>query len=322
MESGHLLTFKLVESELDMKGKLKGHMSGFNDFDWYPWMSSSLSGSDIFLTTSKDLPIQLWSSSEGKVVCTWVAKDHLDQIANCLSVSFSPDGQKFVSGGENKLWLFDTNRPGDSAIVEYPTISSKKSKNGQNGLLSCLNFRYDNTGVFASGSFKGSIGIYDLRSLEQKGPACCIFEAHRAGVSQIKFLDDGWSLITAGRREGVFKKWDLRMLQEVSVPNEPVTEFFPYDYAKNNQRIFFDTLGSKLCFGARNSLCKFEMSTSEESVMMNFKNIVSSISASKDGLLAASTGTRIFGVDSESEFETSRNNSNFNTITILKPESK
>lgn len=297
-----MITFKLND-EMESTGKLKGHMGGFNDFDWYPWMSSSLKGSDLFLTSSKDLPIQLWTSGEGKVVCSWTAKDHLDQVTNCLSVSFSPDGQKIVTGGQDKIWIFDTNRPGANAVCKFQTIPKKNSKTGQKGLISCLNFRYDDTGVFAAGSFKGTVGIYDIRTLSDKiSNSFCLFEAHNHGMSQVKFLNDGWSFLTAGRRDKSLKKWDMRMIS--GSVNDPITVYNVNDHLRTNQRIYFDiSSDGKLFTGSSKSLLEFELSTGELLKETEVDNTVSSVSISSKKL-AFSTGHRKFLIDaSESEPE-------------------
>lgn len=300
MDSGHMMTFKQRNNELETTRRINGHMSGFNDFDWYPWMNLSLHGSDLFLTSSKDLPIQLWNSSEGKVKCSWTAKDHLDQVANCLSVSFSPDGQKIASGGKDKIWIFDTNRPGDNALCEFQTIPKKKSKSGQRGLISCLNFRYDDTGVFSAGSLKGSVGVYDSRTLsDRNSSAFCLFEAHKNGVSQLKFLNDGWTILTAGRRDKTLKKWDLRMIQS----NDPISEYIVNEPTRTNQRLYFDTSGEgKLFTGSSESLLEFDILSGELLKEMRVGNTVSSVSMASSEKLAYSTGCRKFQIDdSESE---------------------
>lgn len=300
MDIGHMISLKLTDGRnLESTCEINSHMSGFNDFDWYPWMNSSLVGSDIFLTSSKDIPIQLWSSSEGKVICTWTAKDHLDQVATCLSVSFSPDGQKVFAGGQDKIWIFDTNRPGTTSICDFQTIASKKSKCGQKGLISCMNFRFDDTGVFAAGSFKGSVGVYDSRTLsDRNSSAFCLFDAHKNGVSQVKFLNDGWSIITAGRREGTLKKWDLRMMQEVKATISPVSEYIIKDPIRTNQRIYFDISNDgKLFTGGKNGFFEFETSTGEILNVKNTGDIVSSVSINKEKILAFSAGCRRFDMD-------------------------
>jgi WD40 repeat protein len=39
-----------------------------HDFKWYPFMRSSDPASNLFLTTSRDQPVQLWSAETGSVV--------------------------------------------------------------------------------------------------------------------------------------------------------------------------------------------------------------------------------------------------------------
>ena len=289
MESGYMKVSKRTEDGICFQKDIQGHLAGFNDFEWYPWMSEALPGSDLFVTSSKDLPIQLWSSGEGKVISSWTAKDHLDQVANCLSVTFSPDGQSVLCGGLDKLWLFDFNRPGDSVINQYSC--EKKAKSGLRGLVSNLNFRFDNTGVFAAASFKGSVGIYDYRSIESP---CCVFGAHRNGTCQVKFLKDGWSLISAGRRGASLKKWDLRMNSFI----DPVMEFKMPEINRTSQRIYFDTVdNNRLMTGSARNLVEFDLGTGEIMNSINFDNVVSSVSCKNDAVLV-STGTRNFDCES------------------------
>ena len=321
------MTYTLDKSEkeysLNLRTNVQGHMGGFNDFDWYPWMnSSSTPGSELFITSAKDLPIQLWNSKDGKLICSWTAKDHLDQVANCLSVSFSANGQRIISGGLNKLWLFDSSRPGNSCLNEFSTTPKKRSKNGQSGLISCLNFRFDDTEVFAAGSFKSSIGIYDCREgLSSCGLVSC---AHRNGVSQIKFLNDGWSFISSGRRDNHLKKWDLRMLSDNSLSKiSPVCEFIKHESSCTNQRIYFDIISSELFSGSANKLEKFNVLTGDISdTTLCFGDIVSSVTCNSKfvDLFAISTGSRNFDrfdSDSDSNENNARRNCE-NKILLVK----
>lgn len=301
MESGNMKVFKYHNDSFAYQKDIQGHFSGFNDFEWYPWMNESLPGSDLFVSVSKDLPVQLWSSGEGKVISSWIAKDHLDQVANCLSVSFSPDGQRVLCGGSDRMWLFDFNRPGNHVLSEYS--SEKKSTSGLRGLISNLNFRFDNTGVFAAASFKGKIGIYDYRSIESP---CCVFSAHRNGTSQVKFLADGWSLISAGRRDSSLKKWDLRMNSFI----DPVAEFKLPEMNRTSQRIYFDTLDNKMITGSNQKLIEFDLESAEVLNSTVFSTFISSVSVrSSDALI--STGTRNFECD-EHDTSTIENGIYFN----------
>ena len=286
MESGILNSYKYINGQFSFDKEIKGHYAGFNDFEWYPWMSESLPGSDLFVSSSKDLPIQLWSSGEGKVVSSLTAKDHLDQVANCLSVTFSPDGQNILCGGLDRMWLFDFNRPGDHVKSEYSI--EKKTKSGFRGLISNLNFRFDNTGVFAAASFKGTVGIFDYRSIDSP---CCVFNAHRNGTSQAKFLSDGWSLISAGRRDEALKKWDLRM-------NSLVMEYKLPQSIRSNQRIYFDVSDKSVITGSNEDIVEFELETGEISKSTHMGNVVTSVSANSN-ITAFSTGTRNFCFEDE-----------------------
>ena len=281
--------YKYMNDQFSFHTEIKGHYAGFNDFEWYPWMSESLPGSDLFVSTSKDLPVQLSSSGEGKVVSSWTAKDHLDQVANCLSVTFSPDGQNILCGGLDRMWLFDFNRPGDHVRSEYSI--EKKLKSGFRGLISNLNFRFDNTGVFAAASFKGTVGIFDYRSIDSP---CCVFSAHRNGTSQVKFLSDGWSLISAGRRDEALKKWDLRM-------NSLVMEYKLPQSVRSNQRIYFDVSDKSIITGSNENIVEFDLETGEIVKSTHMGNVVSSVNVNSN-VTAFSTGTRNFGSEDE-DFE-------------------
>lgn len=298
MDSGEINIYKRNPSDgLDFHSTLPGHSSGFNDFDWYPWMSSSIEGSELLLVSSKDLPIQLWNCSQPGLICSWTAKDHLDQVANCLSVSFSPDAQNIIAGGLNNLWLFDVNRPGYSDSSRKATISRKSSNLGQHGLISCLNFRNDDSKVFAAGSFKGTTGIYDVRTLSDISSACGIFKAHLNGVSQIKFLDDGWSIISSGRRDAKLKKWDLRMFQYSDLQSDPVSEYvLPYQ-TNTNQRIYFDINCDQIYSGSLNDLVSFDLNTGQREIISVFENRLSSVSCFEN-LIAVSLGSRIYKTNS------------------------
>lgn len=296
MESGILKVYKYINNILSFQKDIIGHFAGFNDFDWYPWMNESIPGSDLVLTSSKDLPIQLWNSSEGKNVSSWTPKDQLDQVANCLSVAFSPDGQNIICGGSNKIWLFNFNRPGDQVISQY--LCEKKSKLGFGGLVSNLNFRFDNSGVFAASSFKGTIGIFDYRALENP---LYVFNAHSNGVSQVKFLPDGWSLISAGRRDSSLMKWDLRM----SSFKEPIIKYNLSDQNITSQRVFFDNTETKLFTGSAQNLIEFDIQTGEIISIIKFDDVVSSISSNNNGI-AVSTGSREFNINFEDGFDTSK----------------
>lgn len=201
-------------------------------------MTGSEDSSCCFVSVSKDLPIQMWNTRSGELRSSWSAKDHLDQVATCYSVSISPDGRFVVGGGQARLWCFDITRSGSESLMPTSTISSKKANDGQSGIISDIKFRKDSSNVFSAASFDGFVGVYDLRanlgSCESKIESCALFKAHKYGASQSAFLSDGWSLVSNGRRDGIVHVWDLRMLD-----NGP-SRTFNTEGTFTNQRIYFD----------------------------------------------------------------------------------
>ncbi len=285
---------------------------GFNDFEWYPWMNWEEGKNCCFVSVSKNLPIEFWTiksdnsetSTEPLVRSSWTAKDHLDQISTCYSVSISPEGQYVVAGGQASLWCFDITRPGGESLIARSTASSRKRKDGQTGVISNICFRKDSSNVFSACSFDGTIGIYDLRSIqhssEEKIDSCGIFKTHKYGASQSKFLNDGWSLVTVGRKENILKIWDLRKLGQGEV--FPVTSILLEGY-NNNQRIYFDSSkDDSVIAGSGAALYRFRNSNRE--ILTRADSTISSVTvASDDGAIAYSEGSRTnrFYIDSDSE---------------------
>ena len=63
-------------------------------------------------------------------------------------------GRFIYAGYERAVRVFDVTRPG-RAIETRPTAATRKSRDGQRGLLSCLAFSPDGSGLYAAGSFAG-----------------------------------------------------------------------------------------------------------------------------------------------------------------------
>ena len=295
-ENGSIQIYDQSLSEISGIGCRYG---GFNDYDWYPWMNWSESSGCCFVTTSRNLPVELWNVSSDENSCssvrsTWTAKDHLDQVSTCFSVAISPEGKYVVTGGQSSLWCFDITRPGCDSLIPRSTISSRKCKDGQNGIISNIAFRRDSSNVFAACSFDGSIGIYDLRSLQQSqvehAAACAFFKAHQFGSSQSKFLMDGWSLVSIGRKENVLKFWDIRKLNEDDF--SPVTAVVLPFMQRTNQRIYFDSsFDDSVFIGAGNNLLRIKDGVHE--TLTQSDSTISSVSiALDDGCIAYSQGSR------------------------------
>lgn len=123
--------------------------------------------------------------------------------------------------------IFDVHRPGPDS-KKIPTIPKRKSKKGQKGIISCLDFCPDYSGLYAAGSYNRSIGIYD----ELNHELCLKLTGFEGGVTQVKFSKDGTLLFSASRHSDSILCWDIRdsanILYELPRPG------------KTNQRINFD----------------------------------------------------------------------------------
>jgi WD40 repeat protein len=125
--------------------------------------------------------------------------------------------------------IFDIQRPGASDSTKFATIPKRKSKKGQKGIISCIDFSPDYSGLYAAGSYSKSIGIYD----ETNNELCLkLTGMDGGGVTQVKFSRDGSLLFSASRHSNSILCWDIRdtanVLYELPRPG------------KTNQRISFD----------------------------------------------------------------------------------
>jgi WD40 repeat protein len=113
--------------------------------------------------------------------------------------------------------------------VKRPTIPKRKSRKGQKGIIACLDFAPDYSGLYAAGSYSSSIGIYD----ETNDELCLkLTGMEGGGVTQVKFSKDGRYLFSASRHATSILCWDVRDSANIlyELPRQ----------AKTNQRTSFD----------------------------------------------------------------------------------
>jgi len=123
--------------------------------------------------------------------------------------------------------VFDVSRPG-LAIATRATSKTRRSREGQRGIISCIDFSPDYSGLYAAGSFAGSTGLY----VENTPGLIALLGGHTGGVTQVRFSHDGLYLFTAARCDGRILLWDARNTCEVLASFER--------RAGTNQRIGFD----------------------------------------------------------------------------------
>ncbi|KAL1923912.1 uncharacterized protein VTP21DRAFT_6947 [Calcarisporiella thermophila] len=179
------------------------------DFTWYPMMSAYDPATCCFLAASRDHPLHLWDIT-GSVRCSYSVFDHCDQIVGPNSVAFNPDGTKIYCGYNNMIQIFDTLRPG-RASGKWPTTPTRRSREGQKGVISCLNFNFDGS-LLAAGSYGCTIGLYDPNL---SIPLVALLRGAVGGLTQVQFSPCGNYLFSASRKDSDVLCWDMRNTSEV-----------------------------------------------------------------------------------------------------------
>lgn len=203
------------------------------DYDWYPFMSSLDCASCCIVSTSRDHPVHMWDAFSGDLRCSYRAFDHLDEISAATSLAFSANGAKIFTGFKDHIRIFRTDRPGR----ECETISVKAKEGGQGGIVSCFAFVPVMDGLFACGSYAGTVGLYD-------GATSCQWASFPVGtgVTQLAFSTDGISLFCGCRKSSEITIWDVRNV------SEPVA--YLSRACTTNQRIGFDLDSHRLFTGS------------------------------------------------------------------------
>lgn len=91
--------------------------------------------------------------------------------------------------------------------------------------------------MYALGSFSRTIGLYDTND----GKAVSVLSDHSGGVTQVKFTNDGYYLISGARKDSEIIWWDLR---NTSLPlfkllrNVSTNQRIQFDIDRNNLNVF------------------------------------------------------------------------------------
>jgi WD40 repeat protein len=135
-------------------------------YAWYPPMKSSEAVSCCFVGVSRDSPVHLYDAYTQVIRATYCPYNAMDEMESPTTVSFVEDGQKLVTGGfksDRMLHVFDVNRPGRQPTITLKLGKTRRSKDGQKGLVSALAYSQQ-SGVIAVGTYSpGSVYLYDLR---------------------------------------------------------------------------------------------------------------------------------------------------------------
>ncbi|KAI8454438.1 WD40-repeat-containing domain protein [Phakopsora pachyrhizi] len=209
---------------------------------WFPHSGKKDPSRYCFVAAVKDHPIHLIDATHGSIRASYPIIDHRERVVAPHSMVFSQDGSTLYAGFDTAIEIFDVYRPGEAG-ERYKTLPSRKSRDGQKGIISTLAIDSNRKGVLAAGSFSSQIGLYDTQS-NDFSPIIVFRSKESTGQSQVKFHPyNDQVLFSASRKSNQIHCWDLRY---------DIRAFHSfYRPGKTNQRIKFDVdpTGSNLITG-------------------------------------------------------------------------
>ncbi|KAF2113805.1 WD40-repeat-containing domain protein [Lophiotrema nucula] len=176
-------------------------------------VSYSAGSQSYILTGSSDRTIRLFNPSKAPVSSTTPAAGLVNKYTahgyEVLSIAVADANDKFVSvGGDKTVFYWDVQ-----------TAQTIKRWTGHAGRINCCAFGGDGDSVVASGSFDGTVKIWDTKSTNYK-PIMTLEEA-KDSVSDV-WVGDGE--ILSGSVDGRIRSYDFRMgMCNVDVVGYPVT---------------------------------------------------------------------------------------------------
>lgn len=304
-------------------------------FDWYPHMNSNSPETCCFLGTSRGQPVHLYDAYNGQIRATYCPLNvERDETDSPLTVKFSPNGSHLVCGGfqtDRFLSIFDTNRPGKSGMVRK-LGKTKRSSDGQKGLVSSVSFAQFSPHILAVGTFTpGSIYLYDIRSSSAVVTFSHIdsmaivghgknfqlksvedeednflsqakikwFQRRvKNGVTQLEFCNNDFTLVSACRNSDAVVSWDVRRMTCGSETPVGVSKGYSANL-ESNQRIGFHVHNENLYVGGRNkTVSVYNISSGNLLRTIPMPDVVNDVSIdASTGLLAVSLGERSFDED-------------------------
>jgi len=152
---------------------------------------------------------------------------------------------EFFAGLQKEIRIFDVSQPGRDCEKRITATKVKNKIEGQPGIISCIADCPDGSGLYALGSYAGTVGIYT----DSNGECLTLLESHSQGVTQVQFSPNGNYLFAGGRKNNFIYGWDVRYIGEAVEPIYTIER-----EVTTNQRIYFDInfYGNYLITGTQN----------------------------------------------------------------------
>jgi WD40 repeat protein len=303
-------------------------------FDWYPHMDSQNPSTCCFVGTSREQPVHLYDAYTGKVRATYSPySSERDEPISPLIGIFDPSGSRLICGGFSRdrfIQIFDISRPGKDSLCCYKLGKTRRSQDGQKGLVSSISCATSSSNILAVGTYSpGSIYLYDTRvsgdnevSVVLHGGISVVGHGKRVkrfastdddedifsharsrwfqkraqtGITQLHFCHDDHTLLSASRKSDAVLLWDIRMM---TCPNDairPISGVKSYAVNHNtNQRIGFQVHEDRLYIGDRDKCVKvYDVASSDLLETIAIPDVVNGVSIHSD-FMAVSLGERTF----------------------------
>ena len=308
-------------------------------FDWYPYMNSQNQATSCFLATSREQPVHLYDAYTGEIRATYAPYNtERDEPISPLVVKFDCTGTRAICAGfscSRFIHVFDVARPGKDSLCCYKLGRTRRSQDGQKGLVSSIGCADTSSNVLAVGTYSpGSIFLYDTRVSgpdevavvlnggvsvmghgrrvkrfasvddEDKNDIFSVAKSRwlqkrvHAGVTQLQFLQQDHMLLSATRKSDAVVRWDIRMMTTPEHATRSISGVMSYSVNhQTNQRMRFHCHEDVLHVGDLEGNIKVYCVSSGE-LIDSFKSsdVVNGVSVHTD-FVAVSRGERTFGED-------------------------
>ncbi|TKX19709.1 WD domain-containing protein 33 [Elsinoe australis] len=180
-----------------------------------PYFSLLDSSTTHVLHSRKDLPIRLTNALDLSYTHASYPLVHgpTESYVCPHSLTFAPDGTKFVAGSNRLVSIFDLSRDGERPVAGFQTGQRKRrAGSGLSGLVTALAICAE-TGVLAAGSTDGEVALYEAGGV---GEEILSFGSERTerrrgkGVMQVEWDRLGRYLFTGQRGSDAIAVFDIR----------------------------------------------------------------------------------------------------------------